>query len=42
MMGRCYTVAVMWIQHSVFFLNSTFLLRTSEKQVDLLERKKVA
>jgi hypothetical protein len=25
-----------------FFLNSTFLLRTFEKQVDLLERKKVA
>jgi hypothetical protein len=25
-----------------FFLNSTFLLRTFEKQVDVLEHKKVA
>jgi len=42
MMGHCYTVAVMWIQGSVFFLNDTFLSRTSEKQVDVLEHKKVA
>jgi len=26
----------------IFFLNNTFLLRTFEKQVDLLERKRVA